>query len=839
MKCVKILLFLSEQSSSPSIITLQHSHKTSDSIEIINDVTSCEALSPDSVISTAPVHTSASCTSISDSVEVIDASATFNVASPSTDDLSLQQPDDEDESVSQSYNTVSESTAPVTILDPSAILQQKTPNRNSLILTLPTVVEPSTQSDATDRMLEVSHSKPIGSLTHSDRSLEGLDIQTIFSDSTQSFEDIQQILMDEVDKGHSKHAIKNETLLSPQSTEEKNLLESKSTMTSDHNSGHTSADEIETATSSDIEIISGPNGDSSSHTSSVAGVVIACKPSKLPTHSQYVVFGNSGGKRKGHYRDLSEASTYSLQSESGSDGCPHSDYEKLAQRITELTEVIENRECKLVQLGRENAQLHEQNAELKSKLDALQMQVDSQGMNTDDYTQRMTALERKFQQTLRERDTLRSELKSIQANYSKSISKDDIDKIVKEKDTMIAELRVEGEKLSKQILQHSTITKKLRSKERETDLQLKKQSEQIEELTLELERIKKSLSAKEDVEKSQIQAIHKLTSEKQKLVKEVAQLKSELDDTTQRLNTVQTSFDAARKELTEKQQEHYSLEKKAKNLASLQTEQQTLQQQNQQLIAEIDSLREKMKLDSIQQVDQLQKLRQENTILVRRLEEIEQRSEDQAHAITEATIPLVKQCQSLQSTLNTRTSSWEKQEMAFLKRIETLEKQLANVSINEQSANEQSDQLNARIQHFEESLSKALLRSEQSASALQQKQMELELVHNDYKQKQTVNEAEIQAYKTKIDALNENIDQLHKQLKESQEKEQLNAVAEKPKLIRKISSVEIAENSVAEYSNESDHSDDQEIRRIVNNSSPVFSVGKMSANDSAWQLVRI
>lgn len=832
-------LFLSEQPSSPSIITLQHSHKTSDSIEVINDVTSSEALSPDSVISTAPAHTSASCTSISDSVEVIDASAAFNIASPSTDDLSFRQPDDEDESVSQSYNTVSESTAPVTILDPSAIPQQKTPNRNSLVLTLPTVVEPSTSADAKEITPEVPHSKPIGS-THSDRSLEGLDIQTTFSDSTQSFEDVQQILLDEVDKGHSKHALKDEALLSPQSNEDKNPLESKSTMTSDHNSGHTSADEIETATSSDIEIISGPNGDSSSHTSSVAGVVIACKPSsKLPTHSQYVVFGNPGGKKKGHYRELSEASTYSLQSESGSDGCSHSDYEKLAARVAELTEVIENRECKLVQLGRENAQLHEQNAELKSKLDTLQLQVESQGMNTDDYTQRMTALERKFQQTLRERDTLRTELKSIQANYSKSISKDDIDKIVKEKDTMIDELRLEGEKLSKQILQHSTITKKLRSKEKETDAQLKKQSEQIDELTLELERIKKSLSAKEEVEKSQIQAIHKLTSEKQKMVKEVAQLKSELDDTTQRLNTIQTSFDAARKELNEKQQEHYSLEKKAKNLANLQTEQQTLQQQNQQLIAEIDSLREKMKLDSIQQADQLQKLRQENTILVRRLEEIEQRSEDQAHAITEATIPLVKQCQSLQSTLNTRTASWEKQETAFLKRIETLEKQLANVSSNEQSANEQSDQLNARIQHLEESLSKALLRSEQSAAALQQKQMELELVHNDYRQKQTANEAEIQSYKTKIDALNENIELLHKQLKESQEKERLNAVAEKPKLIRKISSVEFAENSVAEYSNESDQSDDQEIRRIVSNSSPVYSVGKMSANDSAWQLVRI
>lgn len=819
---------------------MQHSQKTSELIEVIKDATPSEALSPDSVISTAPALTSTSCTSISDSVEVIDLNAaTFSMTPSSADEVFMPQHDDEDESISQSYNTVSESTAPVTILDPSAIPQQKTPNRNSLTLNLPTVIEPATtQKDITEKpKSDILHAKSHATASL-EKSLEGLDGQTTYSDSTQSFEDVQQILLDEVDKSQSKQPAKDEAMLTPQNVEEKHSLESKATMTSDHNSGHTSADEVETTTSSDIEIISGPNGDSSSHTSSVAGMVIACKSSKLPNHSQYVVFGD---KKKGHYRELSGASTYSLQSESGSDGCSHSEYEKLAQRVTELTEVIENRECKLVQLGRENAQLHEQNAELKSKLDALQLQVDSQGMNTDDYTQRMSALERKFQQTLRERDNLRVELKSIQANFSKSISKEDNDKIIKEKDTMIDELRIEGEKLSKQILQHSTITKKLRAKEKETDLQLKNQTEQIDELTLELERVKKSLSAKEEMEKSQIQAIHKLTSEKQKLVKEVAHLKSDLDDTTQRMSTIQTSFDAARKELNEKQQQHYSLEKKAKNLATLQSEQQNLHQQNQQLTAEIDSMREKMKMDANQQAEQLHKLRQENTTLVRRLEEIEQRSEDQGHAITEATIPLVKQCQSLEATLKSRTAAWEKQETAFRNRIDSLEKQLSNVSINEQSANEQTDQLNASITSLEESLSKALLRSEQSATALQQKQVELELIQNDFKQKQSAYEAEIHGYKIKMEELNASVDQLQKQLKDIQEKELLKRTTDKTKLVRKISSVEFAEHSV-EYSNESDHSDDTELNRIVNNSSPVYSVGKMSANDSAsniWQLVSI
>lgn len=166
----------------------------------------------------------------------------------------------------------------------------------------------------------------------------------------------------------------------------------------------------------------------------------------------------------------------------------------------------------------------------------MQLRIESQGMNSDDYTQRMSSIERKFQQTLRERDNLRVELKNLQISLSKSISRDDIDKFVREKDIMIDELKSEGEKLSKQVLQHSNIIKKLRAKEKENDSSIKRQTEQNNELTQELERSKKSLSAKEEVEKTQIQAIHKLTSEKQKLSKEIGHVKSELEDANQRLN---------------------------------------------------------------------------------------------------------------------------------------------------------------------------------------------------------------------------------------------------------------------------------------------------------------
>lgn len=343
--------------SSPSCITLQHSQKTTDSIEVIKEAASNDTISPDSVISTADIVTSMSCTSISDSVEIIDGIQTPSNDAADSNETLIRFNDDEDDSVSLSCNTITEVPVSVKILDKNTIQHQPhakktiqtSSNRDSLTLDLPMSTQSTLGKNSKEQM-------PKKSTANLEKSLENADIQTIHSDSTQSFEDVQQILLDEANKNETKQPVKDDALLSPQSNDDKsNLLDAK-TVTSDHNSGHTSADEIETTTSSDIEIISGPNGDSSSQ-NSVAGIVVASKSARhgsLP--SQYVVFGTSG-KKKGHYRELSEASTYSLQSESGSDGYSHSEYEKLAHRINELTDVIEVRECKLVELGRENAQL--------------------------------------------------------------------------------------------------------------------------------------------------------------------------------------------------------------------------------------------------------------------------------------------------------------------------------------------------------------------------------------------------------------------------------------------------------------------------------------------------
>lgn len=91
---------------------------------------------------------------------------------------------------------------------------------------------------------------------------------------------------------------------------------------------------------------------------------------------------------------------------------------------------------------------------------------------TDEYTQRLSALERKFQQAIRERDSLRKSLEQQRQDVAARLVATEQSA---EKDEIIRELRDEGEKLSKQQLQHSNIIKKLRARDKDNEALVKSQ----------------------------------------------------------------------------------------------------------------------------------------------------------------------------------------------------------------------------------------------------------------------------------------------------------------------------------------------------------------------------
>ena len=234
---------------------------------------------------------------------------------------------------------------------------------------------------------------------------------------------------------------------------------------SDHRSASVSGDEIETTTSSDIEIIASPQ----------AGI-----RKILPMTLERI---NQGSKT--HHREPSEASSEDSITSA-------MELEKMTRKIYELSQLLEvwfllhvylnielfycfllfikARENKLLEMNRNCSALTEEVDQLRDRLAQDEKERNSHAeavrRMTEDFSQRLSAVEKRYQQVVVEKEALSKQLESIKVNQGLSDQ-------LQEKEEIIRELMQEGEKLSKQQLQQSTIIKKLRSQEKEDEQKLK------------------------------------------------------------------------------------------------------------------------------------------------------------------------------------------------------------------------------------------------------------------------------------------------------------------------------------------------------------------------------
>lgn len=625
-----------------------------------------------------------------------------------------------------------------------------------------------------------------------DKSMESFEIQTQVSDSTHSFEEIQ----------HPSRM--KDSSQSPDGSKPDDKKDG---------SGHTSGDEMETATSSDIEIISSPNCDSNCD-SSTNSCTKASPKAEFPYQSSEACLADLKLDRKGHSRELSEISVLSLASDE-SPGSP-SELEKLIKRITELSETLEQREYKMVQMGRTNAELVEVNTRLSQELEGIKKNRNSLDMTNvqEEYTQRLSALEKKFQQSIRDNSMLKKQAESMKVELESKVSRDEHEKMISEKDFVIEALKNEGEKLSKQILQHSNIIKKLRAKLKGNEETLKKQDSQIAELTDDNQRFKKTLTAKDEIEKLQSEGINKLTTDKRKIDKENQQLRSQNEDLQQKFLALQTSHDALRKELSDKSVEMGK---------SLEDEKDKAQSEGRQLGKELSDLRQKIREMESSATSREQKLRQENIELKQKLEETEFRIEDQKQEASLASIPLIRQLESLQTTLNTRSKQWENQERNLLEKLEDAQGQLKSQSEVDRAAKDQVTHLNMKVSNFEEKLSLSSRKLEQTAGQLQQKEIEHQLHENDYKLKIDQLSMEVTSKSNDADKFRELVSQLEEKLR--LQREELDEEKRKVQFIQQQSH---------HHHHERQDSHDHELGNV----SPALSLGSVeSLRSHPWNVV--
>nr|XP_024215970.1 TATA element modulatory factor isoform X2 [Halyomorpha halys] len=451
-------------------------------------------------------------------------------------------------------------------------------------------------------------------------------------------------------------------------------------------SEHTSGDELETTTSSDIEVISSPTPNGSSTASRQS-------PSKSAYKSVNIVKILSG-KVKGHHRELSETSS------GGSD--EYSEVDKLLKRIAEMTEILEARESKLIDLSRINADLQEINCELKSQLEKEKESQEMKNMS-EEFTQRLAALEKKFQQAIREKEALKK-----QVDQAKSLAAEKEEEL--NKDQLIEELRSEGEKLSKQQLTLNNAIKKLRASEKENIKTISNLREQLNSTNQELERNKKAISAKEEMERMHIEAVHNLTKQNQQLEKELSLTKSNL-------STLTSTLVSAQKEIKEKEEAYKALQEKVKTEQdeveqNLRRELSTELEATQQQVITLQSALEDMRRQMIEMQEQHSRAemthRRERSELLSRAEAAERRAEAEAETATLATAPLARQVQVLTELQVSARASWEAREAQLNSLIAELETRISSLSLRERSVREEyeaSASLIASLQDKSSSLS--------------------------------------------------------------------------------------------------------------------------------------
>uniref|UniRef100_A0A182KBZ4 TMF_TATA_bd domain-containing protein n=1 Tax=Anopheles christyi TaxID=43041 RepID=A0A182KBZ4_9DIPT len=471
-------------------------------------------------------------------------------------------------------------------------------------------------------------------------------------------------------------------------------------------------DEIETTASSDIEIISSPNGGDSSSTNSG---VYRTSPLKIS--------GDKGEnfdmllikKRRGHTREISEISVNSGNSD---DSSHLPETELLMRRLVEISETLEQREYRLVELGRQNAELHEQNTQLTAQLESKAKREG--GFDFDGYMHRLSSLERKFQQSIREKENLKSKLEALHIEADKQVAKCDMDKALIERDFIINELQKEGETLSKQVLHHSNIIKKLRTKEKECDVLIRKQCDEITDLTLETERLKRTLSAKDEVERSQIDAVHKLTSEKCKLERERSILNGNLEDQLQNNETLRKSLEIARNEHNEQLEICQDLKKRLAKQQNCETDLLSFKKTNEVLITQMDDLRKQLRRTEQDYGQRLNRAKNEHAEILRKLEASELRSEEEKNTSALLTKPLMKQLDSLQNLLRHKERMCEQRDAAFAQQLLEALERIKLIAEKEKTQRGIIIIMQNRITNLEERLTAARLQTEEIVNKLEQ-----------------------------------------------------------------------------------------------------------------------
>ncbi|VDP67917.1 unnamed protein product [Schistosoma curassoni] len=193
-------------------------------------------------------------------------------------------------------------------------------------------------------------------------------------------------------------------------------------------------------------------------------------------------------------------------------------YHDLAKKFSEVKHLLNVREAKIMQLSHENNVLQNSvsilQEQLKTTLTTQEIVTTDVSSITSEFSQRLSDTEKRLQVVCRERDQLKKSLSSVKQKIpviTRAVGDDkpfvnndikrvnELENVILQKNEEIENLLKEGHKLSADQLKTNNLLKKLRSEQKKSKQTEASHLKQIEQLTVEVQRLRSSLENKEEI----------------------------------------------------------------------------------------------------------------------------------------------------------------------------------------------------------------------------------------------------------------------------------------------------------------------------------------------------
>nr|DBA18607.1 TPA: hypothetical protein GDO54_016838 [Pyxicephalus adspersus] len=376
---------------------------------------------------------------------------------------------------------------------------------------------------------------------------------------------------------------------------------------------------------------------------------------------------------------------------------------------------------------------------IKQRIELVRVKEESSSIYVlkDEFTHRIAEAEKRAQLACKERDTAKKEVKAMKEELATRLNSSETAEIMREKDEQIKGLMEEGEKLSKQQLHNSNIIKKLRSKEKEHEHTITKQTKNIRELEDDLQHLKQTLDGKEELEKQHRENIRKLNGVVERQEKDVGRLQADLEEVQEKNRSLQAALDSSYKELaelhranatkaSEAQEVALSCEIKAKEeiCMALEKAKEESQKQQEALAMQVADLRIALQRAEQQAARKEDYLRQE-------IAELQQILSQQAACRTlhrdryKTSYPVIKICSYIEAESQTWLASAVEKERASTEELLSIKMQISAMESQNSLLRQEKSRFQAQLEVEKSRLSK--MEDEHSRN-----QVELENIKMEY-----------------------------------------------------------------------------------------------------------